>query len=247
MKPILFQLAIGAIAFQFIASTETPPERNTEQGLSREHYAKAKEALNRGNFKSALDFLDRAFTSGFGNPMHLIKDRGIQALIDQPEYRGQFRQLLERHATESHATLVRVEEPGERISVLGRILDIRDGSPITDASIELVHADKNGRYFDEASMWNPRIFAYLKSNQRGEFRIETIQPGPYLDDSGELSYSHIHFAISSMGFRTYRSEFTFEDDPVLTAQGNPDEVPIARLKSSSGKKHYQVIIRLQNN
>ena len=44
--------------------------------------------------------------------------------------------------------------------------------------------EHEGRYFNEQSMWNPRLFAYLKTSEKGIFAIETIQPGHYKDDEG---------------------------------------------------------------
>ena len=221
----------------------------TETGISQAQslYDQARVQLSQENPEAALSLLRRSFEAGFENPMQLIADEGFQFLIHDPTYRRKIRALLRQHAIQNHATMVPKKEPGDRISVLGEVRDERNETPIANATVELIHADQKGRYFDEESTWNPRIFAYVKTDEKGRFSIDTIRPGQYREDSGDLAYSHIHFAINWPGFRPYQSEFTFEDAPILRKQGNPEQVPVATLEPPDVPNSYRVIIRLQRN
>ena len=50
--------------------------------------------------------------------------------------------------------------------VYGHIIDEDTGLALNKVKIELVHTDKEGFYFREEGSWNPRIFAYLQSNEK---------------------------------------------------------------------------------
>ena len=247
MKSLKSRFLLGALAFQLVSYSQTQSERETEDSHAQQLLTKARIGMSRGDYGSAIKLLEQALQLGSTNPMQLFIDQDFQPLVDHPDHRRRVRTLVKQHATESAAKMVRDNEPGLRIFVQGQILGERDGTPIPNASVELVHTDEKGRYFEEASPWNPRIFAYLRTNTNGKFSVETIMPGRYRDDSGDLSYSHIHFAVQATGFRHYNSEFAFEDDPILRKQGNPDSVPIALLQDHSGERQYHVVIRLSRD
>lgn len=193
-------------------------------------------------YDSALVELDRVLKNGSTTPMRLVLDQDIDQLIEHPEYRPKVRTLVKTYAREASAIMKGEEEPGERIKVHGIISDERTNQPLEEVSVELVQADAQGKYFEEESLWNPRLFAYLKTKETGEFLIETILPGNYQDDEGEWVPAHIHFTLEKEGYRTYASEFSFETDSVLLKRGNTDTVPIAKhLKDFE----YEVFIRMQ--
>ena len=129
--------------------------------------------------------------------------------------------------------------------MMGKVIDENTGKPLSGVSVELVHTDNEGLYFAENSTFNPRLFAYLKTDENGEFVVNTIKPGRYKDDDGNDVPSHIHFTLEKAGYRSYGSEFTFSDDPVFRANGNVDEVPVAELKHVDGKEQYLVSIGMQ--
>jgi protocatechuate 3,4-dioxygenase beta subunit len=139
-------------------------------------------------------------------------------------------------------------EPGDQISISGKIMNEKTLEPLANVVIELVHADSLGHYFDEKSNWNPRLFAYLISDQKGEFRVGTIRPGLYKDDEGNYIPSHIHFTLELEKYRPYSDEFTFEDDSILRIQGNRELLPIATVKKSvKGIKQFNIVLYMQKN
>jgi len=163
-------------------------------------------------------------------------------LISNPDYRPKLRAFLKENSKGSTATMITSDEPGQRISVKCIIVDQGSNQPLNDVSVELVHSDIHGLYFPEASKWNPRIFAYLSTDQSGEVEVNTIMPGRYYGDEESLIPAHIHFTLEKKGYRMYAEEFMFEDDPIYQSSGNPENLPIAK-KVEENK--YLVTIRMQ--
>jgi len=209
-------------------------------------YLQASEWMAQNEYDSALFQLKRAFAFGKEHPMQLVSDSDFYGLIDSAAYRPKIRSILQDFSQQDHAKMIRPEEAGEPIEVWGLIVDESNQKPIGNAAIELVHTDEKGLYFSEKSLWNPRIFAYLKSNIKGAFSVHTIRPGIYQDDEGKDVPPHIHFTIEVPGYRTFASEFTFEDDPVFKANQQSIEVPVAKLSNNQSNR-YEVIIPLQKN
>jgi protocatechuate 3,4-dioxygenase beta subunit len=129
--------------------------------------------------------------------------------------------------------------------VIGRIVDESTNQPLEAVSLALAHADHHGLYFPEQTKWNPRLFAYLITNQNGQFVINTIMPGRYQDEEGNSVAAHIHFTLNKKGYRVYGGEFTFEDDSILMAQGNIENLPVAKLQNSDSIAQYHVTIPMQ--
>lgn len=198
-------------------------------------------------YDSALICLRGAINAGLVGPMSIVSDSNFFPLVDSSKYRVQLRSLLSETARESNAVLIRSNENGESIQVNGRIIDAENGNALNDVHIELVHADFNGSYFTDDTTWNPRLFAYLKSNSDGQFMITTIKPGRYADDDDNLIASHVHFTLNKDGYRPYGSEFTFDDDSIFQIAGNVESIPVAQSLGDKDLNHYQVIISMQKN
>ncbi len=198
--------------------------------------------IQNSQYDSALVELRTILEQGSVKPMSLVLDKDIDRLIQHPAYRPKIRTLLRSFAEDESGIMKGEEEVGQRIKVQGVLLDERTDQPLEGVLVELVQTDAEGKYFEEESLWNPRLFAYLKTNAVGEFAIETILPGRYRDDEDEWVPAHIHFTLEKEGYRTYASEFSFDTDTVLLNRGNTDAIPIAkRVKDFE----YEVVIRMQ--
>lgn len=219
--------------------------RDIEKSSPEFFYNDASKMVHAMKYDSAIILLGHAFEQGFEYPMEIVTDSNFYYLIDDPLYRSEIRKILKEFAAENHSSMVRVEEPGSSIVVNGIIRDESNNQPIENVLVELVHTDNNGFYFKEKSMWNPRLFAYLKTDSNGEFLVNTILPGRYQDDNANDVPSHIHFTLEADGYRTYASEFTFENDSVFKANGNIDRVPVALIKKEIGENYYQVTLNMQ--
>lgn len=232
MKDILSPvLLVLATAFLACNTTESPQD-----------FAAVRPLIQDMQYDSALAELDRVLRNGSVKPMSVVLDQDLDQLIQHPEYRPKIRTLLKTYAKDESGIMKGQEEPGQRIKVHGILVDERTNQPLEGVLVELVQTDAQGKYFEEESLWNPRLFAYLKTNAKGVFDIKTILPGNYRDDEGEWVPAHIHFTLEKEGYRTYASEFSFETDSVLMKRGNADAVPIAKhLKDFE----YELVIQMQ--
>jgi protocatechuate 3,4-dioxygenase beta subunit len=63
---------------------------------------------------------------------------------------------------------------------------------------------------------NGRLRGWARSDARGEYRFDTIRPGPY---PGRPAPQHIHMHVLEVGRCTYYiGDVMFTDDPRLTAE-----------------------------
>ncbi len=235
----------GCMLFFLMACQTKSVKPKTPLPLAQQHFQKAILMIKAQNLDSALMWIDQALANGYSNPMDLVTDGNFYQLVDEPNYRSKFRALIQKYATDSHAEMVRKEEPGFPISVLIKILSESDQRPIQNVSVELVHTDLRGNYFEEKSLWNPRMFAYLKTNKKGEVSINTIKPGSYSDDNGASVPAHIHYTLTAKGYKMYASEFTFENDPILLAAGNVENVLMARQINERDSDHFEITLYMQ--
>ena len=110
-------------------------------------------------------------------------------------------------------------EPGERLVLTGRVLKTDGRTPAPGVIVYVHHTNAKGLYprrGDEQG-WGQRhgyLRAWVKSNDRGEYRFETIRPGTY--PTGEFP-AHIHFIIKEPDRREYWiDDVVFTDDPLVT-------------------------------
>jgi protocatechuate 3,4-dioxygenase beta subunit len=107
--------------------------------------------------------------------------------------------------------LIEASDAGVPLLVAGQVINT-DGKPLTDAVIEVFHADHQGSYDMEGFRYRGEIPA----SASGEYRFETIIPGHY---GGRAK--HIHYMINAPGHRRLVTQLYFESDPVF--EGNPDK------------------------
>jgi catechol 1,2-dioxygenase len=104
-------------------------------------------------------------------------------------------------------------EPGERITVWGRVTDAGDGRAVTDATLDVWQANADGVYSNEDS----RLHSWsLRGRQRvdadGAYAFDTVRPLHYtVKDDGPVGQllaalgrhpwrpAHIHFLVSAQG------------------------------------------------
>jgi len=121
------------------------------------------------------------------------------------------------------------EEPGRPLVLEGRVVEADTGAPLAGVVVELVHTDDGGAYSEDPLVWNPRLFAYLRTDDDGRFTARTIRPRSYPDDQGSLVPAHVHFEVSPEGYRPYGSEIQLADDPLFDAAlAEQERLPVAR-------------------
>lgn len=143
---------------------------------------------------------------------------------------------------------------GERITVTGCVID-GAGVVLKDALVEIWQADAAGLYpgrGEDRGRADPHFTGFgrcASDADTGEFRFETIRPGPAPSRDGQMMAPHITFWIVARGInsglhtRMYFPEDELAGDPLLS-QIQPRE----RLRSLVAEKRddgYRFEIRLQ--
>lgn len=130
---------------------------------------------------------------------------------------------------------MRDDEKGTPLLFQGQVRST-DGSPLSNAKVELWHADEEGFYSQFAPNipeWNLR--GTFIADEEGNFRIETMQPAPYQIPTdgacGQLIAAagwhawrpaHLHLKVSAPGFELLTAQLYFpgdehNDDDIATA------------------------------
>lgn len=90
---------------------------------------------------------------------------------------------------------------GQVIYVAGRVIN-RHGKPVSGAQMEIWQANSHGRYTHQSDQHDAPLdpnfegYARIVTDADGRYRIKTIKPGAYPDDSGTLRAPHIHFEVT---------------------------------------------------
>jgi protocatechuate 3,4-dioxygenase beta subunit len=107
--------------------------------------------------------------------------------------------------------LVEAHDPGVPLLVAGRVVST-DGRQLSDAVVEVFHADHYGNY----DLDGYRYRGEIPIGGSGEYQFESIMPGQY---GGRAQ--HIHYVIGAPGHRRLTTQLYFENDPKF--EGNPDK------------------------
>lgn len=127
----------------------------------------------------------------------------------------------------SEATLpMRDGEKGTPLTFAGQVRSVA-GEPLTNATVEVWHADDEGYYSQFAPdipEWNLR--GTLSTDGDGRFAIHTIQPAPYqIPTDGSCGMliaaagwhawrpAHLHLKVGSPGYQLITTQLYFPGDP----------------------------------
>jgi protocatechuate 3,4-dioxygenase beta subunit len=126
---------------------------------------------------------------------------------------------LDHDLTRQHAG----EPVGQRITVSGRVLDT-DGRPLRGQLIEIWQANAAGRYVHAVDRHpaplDPNFTGAGRclTDEEGEYRFVTIQPGayPWPNHHNAWRPAHIHFSLFGQAFATRLvTQMYFPGDPLL--------------------------------
>jgi protocatechuate 3,4-dioxygenase, alpha subunit len=142
--------------------------------------------------------------------------------------------------------LVRLETRGERIEIIGCVLD-GDGQPVPDALVEIWQANAAGRYaHPEDTQDKPldpafRGFGRCATAADGGFRFLTIRPGRVPSRGNTLQAPHIEVGLFARGLlRRLVTRIYFEDeaanaeDPLLALIADPARRATILARRSEG-------------
>ncbi|WP_424138271.1 protocatechuate 3,4-dioxygenase subunit alpha [Roseomonas chloroacetimidivorans] len=164
-------------------------------------------------------------------------------LIDFPEWAD-----TTRHFAGS------LPEGAERITLTGTIRD-GTGALVTDAMVEIWHADPSGRYPDQKG--DPTAFqgyGRSRTDKEGRFRFVTLKPGPVPvgphAGGNALQAPHVALAVFARGLLQHLStRLYFEGeplnatDPVLKAVPEPRRATLIARPTAQGG--WNLDLRLQ--
>lgn len=171
-----------------------------------------------GPREQALLAIERAIAAG-ACPARTLQEAAFQPL--RPERR--FREALQAAAWGSSTLLVLDDEPGTRLAITGTIVDAA-GAPVAGALLYLWHTDASGTYaVDSMDEQNPRLYGFVRSDERGTFSLRTIRPAAYRGQEGGIE-QHIHGLVTTADGRRYVARLGFTDDPFWKDREAPDWV-----------------------
>ena len=168
-----------------------------------------------------------------------------------------------RLGTEGENMLAAPGVPGERIRIVGTVID-GDDNPVEDALIEIWQANAGGRYrhpddgrdeipLDEGFTGFGRAETDF---EKGEFWLETVKPGGVPDGEGEFQASHLNVVVQAPGMlnplftRIYFPDELEANESDLVLKMVPAErreTLIAGLVDEGAPRVYRFDIKLQGD
>ncbi len=120
------------------------------------------------------------------------------------------------------ADLGRDPFPGatDRITIVGRVLD-GTGTALRDVLIETWQADGAGRHADDTTGWA----RFAADFETGEWRLDTVKPGPVPAPGGRMQAPHIAVWIVSRGINVGLATRIYFDD-----EDNTSDPLLARIE-----------------
>ena len=133
-----------------------------------------------------------------------------------------FREIIEKYCKAETISIATDTIPGRKIKVMGTVKN-NEGKPVAGALVYLYQTDSRGWYAADAphvllyegDIRHARLFGYVKTNKEGKFDLHTIKPAGY--PKSDLP-AHIHVHVTAQGYRSFGTEFLFDDDERLVGK-----------------------------
>ena len=113
------------------------------------------------------------------------------------------------------------DEPGQAMRIEGTVRD-RKGQPRRDVIVYAYHTNVRGVYpkderlRGQAAFRHGRLRGWVKTDEQGRYRFDTIRPGGYPDGT---TAAHVHMHVIEIGSCTYYIDsIKFKDDPRLSEE-----------------------------
>jgi Dioxygenase len=192
-------------------------KRLTQRNIpGRASYSRALKDLKVGDFGDAVAALGKALNDGYP-PESIPTDPALRALREDPDRRLELFALVKKHVKTHRVQLIDRLEPGRRIRLDGQVVDMATGKPLGGALMQLFHTDASGEYRPGqdagGGAGNPRLWAYLRTDEAGRFTVDTIMPERYPNSSVPR---HVHYRVWADGYQEFASECFFDSDPNLS-------------------------------
>lgn len=143
-------------------------------------------------------------------------------------------------------TIADRNEPGERMYIKGAIYKSDHKTPYANVILYAYHTNEKGIYPKNGNevgihKWHGYLHSWGRTNQKGEFEINTIRPAQY---PSRTIPAHIHIVVKEPNGRTYYSnDIMFADDNLV--KNKNEEGVITVSKNNSGVWEGSRIIYLK--
>jgi protocatechuate 3,4-dioxygenase alpha subunit len=152
--------------------------------------------------------------------------------------------------------LARPETLGERIEIVGRVLD-GAGQPVPDALVEIWQANAAGRYRHPEDTQDKPLdpaftgFGRAATDADGGFRFTTVRPGRVPGRGNTLQAPHINVGLFARGLlRRLVTRIYFEDapgnteDPVLALVTDPARrATLLARRAGAGVYRFDLVLQ----
>jgi hypothetical protein len=119
----------------------------------------------------------------------------------------------ERPATGAVVAIAGPHEPGERLTIVGRVVAGPDRAPVAGARVYAFHTDAAGYYSDGGmDESDPRLCGAALSDAEGAYRFDTIRPAHYATGGPP---AHVHFEVTLPDGQGRSFTLNFAGDPLL--------------------------------
>ena len=191
----------------------------------------------------------------------LHSGKSVSEILSDPQFDSirpetEFREQIRQSASQPAVTLVVPSEPGTRVIAKGRLQDSQ-GQPLSHTLVYVYQTDTRGWYGSdrvhfqmmEGDRRHARLFAYLKTDGKGQFELSTIQPHGY--PQSDLP-AHIHFEVfDGNGQALLITELLFDDDERLQGEirsrSEKEGFFISKPVIESNQKIYHYTIPVRHN
>jgi protocatechuate 3,4-dioxygenase, beta subunit len=118
----------------------------------------------------------------------------------------------------STMTITKQNEDGEKLIISGTVYQSDGKSAYPNVILYAYHTDSKGHYSKSGTetgfqKWHGRFHGWCKTDNNGHYKIQTIRPAPYPDNSMP---AHIHLAIKKENGEMYWiNDFVFKDDKLV--------------------------------
>jgi protocatechuate 3,4-dioxygenase beta subunit len=141
-------------------------------------------------------------------------------------------ELYETLPGDARLVLAGADEPGRRLTILGRLVRAETGESLADRSIEFFQADSEGSY-DESQPGvesTARIRGSVRTDSEGRFTISTVMPGDY---GSTRQNRHVHISVPGADPEAYDFYFQqFVNDGLRAWAENSDQAILLDLRVS---------------
>ena len=144
-------------------------------------------------------------------------------------------------------------EPGEKLFISGIIYKADGKTPFPDVILYAYHTDHRGYYSRSgtetgAQRWHGRLHGWCKTDRNGAYRIHTIRPARYPDNTMP---AHIHAAVKmSNAQMKWIADFVFKDDSLVNEEylsrmdaGGTGVVDVKRTEDNSWAGRRDIILK----